>query len=327
MRLALTVALTGLALCAPAFDRAEWLGKGAMLDGEAERLRALYAKCAAQAKTPAENVVLPVETFPDGTVKSSVSAERAFYCLDEGIIWGERVTLTQRRADGSVEAEVKADSCVVDRETRSGWAEGAAKATYGRNTLSGKDVYFSLAERFFKVYDGTRLTAEGFRFGSGLEAVAAKGDGAGKPAKGAADGARATLTARRADYDNAEGVVMFDGAVRIDDGEYFLGGNRLWVFTDGTNDLSRIEVVGDVWVTNGLRNASCDAATYDRREGKLVMASSARTTARLVELGKNGAEICGETITFWVDSEQVEVSRSTVTIGKGAGKELWKRTL
>lgn len=336
MRAALTfLALAALfASRAGAFDRAEWLGKRGMLDGEAGRLEKAYAKYAAEAKSPAENVTVPVDSFDDGTVKTSLYAEKAQYFASEGFVWGAGVILRQVRADGSVEAEVRAANCIVDRETRSGWAEGAARADYDGKTLVGTNVYFSLAEKYFKVCGRTMLEAEGVGFSDVAGEDLAPGSRK-KPKAGAEDakkspGRRARLTGRRADYDNAAGVILFDGEVTVDDGEYRLGSDLLWVFLDGTNELRRIEASGHVTLTNAQRSAECVAATYDRRAGRLVMTGdpAAGASAKLRESGERQSEIAGSRIVFWLDSEQVEVENSTVTIGIDAkGGEPWKKTL
>ena len=66
MRLSIEIACLLAALSAHAFDSAGWLGQRALLDREAERLRAAYPKFRERVVEPAENVVIPVESHPDG---------------------------------------------------------------------------------------------------------------------------------------------------------------------------------------------------------------------------------------------------------------------
>jgi hypothetical protein len=51
--------------------------------------------------------------------------------------------------------------------------------------------------------------------------------------------------------------------------------------------------------------------------------------ARLVDNGKRRSEVEGRKITFWIDSEQVEVEGSTVTLDAGGfgGKDGAKKLL
>ena len=128
------------AASAQAFDSAEWLGKRQLLLREAERLRAAYSNCLSRVQSPAEDVTVPVETFADGSVKTVVVAKRAHFFVREGLVWAEGVVIRKFRADGSQEVRVEADSCVVDRSTKSGWAEGRARVVQGRSVFRGKDV-------------------------------------------------------------------------------------------------------------------------------------------------------------------------------------------
>jgi len=145
------------AMAAQAFDSAEWLGKRQLLLREAERLRAAYSNCLARVKSPAEDVTIPVETFADGSVKTVVMAKRAQFFVHEGLVWAEGVAICKYKADGSQEIRVEAGSCVVDRSTKSGWAEGRATVVQGGTSFRGEDVYFSSPESFVHVCRNTEM--------------------------------------------------------------------------------------------------------------------------------------------------------------------------
>lgn len=130
------------------------------------------------------------------------------------------------------------------------------------------------------------------------------------------------ITSVRTDYDRREGVIMFDRNVFVDDPEYKLHADRVYVFMDGTNDLKRIVAIGNVAVTNELRSGTCAKATYSRASSKLVMYgdNETGTLARLEDNGKKRGELLGRKITFWTDTEQVEVEGSQITVdAQGAG--------
>ena len=160
-----------LCLCSRAafgFDSEGWLEKRAILDREAERLQALYGRCVKALQTPAENLAVPIETYPDGKVKANLTAARAQYFIDEGVVWGEDVVVREYGPDGTPRAEVTAKNCVVDRSTKSGYVAGHAKVTYGKTTIEGDGIYFSFAEEFVKilsnaVIESTDLKVEGVR--------------------------------------------------------------------------------------------------------------------------------------------------------------------
>ena len=167
-KFASTILCLFAAMAAQAFDSAEWLGKRQLLLREAERLHAAYSNCLSRVQSPAEDVTVPVETFADGSVKTVVVAKRAYFLVHEGLVWAEGVVIRKFRADGSQEALVEAESCVVDRATKSGWAEGRARVVHGGTVFSGKDVYFSSPESFVHVCRETEMESSDMASGKGI---------------------------------------------------------------------------------------------------------------------------------------------------------------
>ncbi len=138
----------------------------------------------------------------------------------------------------------------------------------------------------------------------------------------------AIIKADRTDYDRKEGVVLFDRNVYVDDAQYQMHTDRLFLFLDGTNDLKRLVAIGNVAITNENRRAYCARATFNKKLGRIVMYSSDEITAVLREEGKKGSEVKGEKITFWIDSEQVEVENPVITMPGGfGGKDSLKKAI
>ena len=129
----------------------------------------------------------------------------------------------------------------------------------------------------------------------------------------------AIITADRTDYDRKEGVVLFDRNVHVDDTQYQMHADRLFLFLEGTNDLKRLVAIGHVAITNEDKRAYCARATFNKKLGRVVMYSSDEITAELREEGKKGSDVKGEKITFWLDSEQVEVENPVITMPGGIG--------
>lgn len=148
-----------------AFDSAAWLEKRELLTQEALRLKAAYTNCVARLGTPAENVTVPIETHPDGSVKAIVFAKKAQYFMDSGFVWAEDVVVRKFKKDGTLDARIDAKNCVIDRWTKSGWAEGAAKIVQGTTTFTGRGVYFSSPEGYVKVFRETELDAKNLKTG------------------------------------------------------------------------------------------------------------------------------------------------------------------
>ena len=138
----------------------------------------------------------------------------------------------------------------------------------------------------------------------------------------------AIITADRTDYDRKEGVVLFDRNVYVDDSQYQMHADRLFLFLDGTNELKRLVAIGHVAITNEDKRAYCARATFNKKLGRVVMYSSDEITAQLHEEGKKGSDVKGEKITFWLDSEQVEVENPVITMPGGiGGKDSMKKML
>ncbi len=154
------VALTGLA-----FNSERWLAERSD-DSDMLRLRAAYRDCVAKLESPAENVVFPLETFPDGSVKSRLTAARAQMFADSSFIWGENIRVEQFREVGStnVWASLDAENCIVDRKTKTGWVEGVAKMTYGESSVKGRGIYFSLPREYIKILSQCEIRTKGANF-------------------------------------------------------------------------------------------------------------------------------------------------------------------
>lgn len=129
------------------------------------------------------------------------------------------------------------------------------------------------------------------------------------------------VTSDRSSYLRKEGVLAFEGNVAVDDVEFKMNADIVNLFLDGTNDLKRIVAVGNVAVTNGLRSGTCAKATYNRALSRIVMYGDEKAgiVARLNDNGKNKSQVEGRKITFWVDTEQVEVDGSVITVDVAGG--------
>ena len=140
-----------------------------------------------------------------------------------------------------------------------------------------------------------------------------------KPAK-KLSGRESVITSERADYDRKDGVLLFDRHVHVDDEQYQMHADRVYVFLSGTNDVKRIVALGHVAITNEDKVATCAKATYTKATSKVVMYGDDANLARLHEESKKGGTVLGTKITFWLDSEQVEVEGSSMSLPGAALK-------
>ena len=65
-------------------------------------------------------------------------------------------------------AKIEAKNCVVDRFSKSGWAEGLATVTHGKTVFRGTGVYFSSPEGYVKVVERTDVDSKDLKFGGAL---------------------------------------------------------------------------------------------------------------------------------------------------------------
>lgn len=156
MKIAIATLWTMMVMAVCAFNSSEWLAERAD-DSDSVRLRAAYADCVKKLESPAENISLPLETYQDGTVKSRLSAGKAYIFADSGFVWAERIRVEQYKEDGTIFASLDAENCVVDRNTKSGWVEGSAQMTYGDSTVRGRGIYFSLNREFIKIFSQSEI--------------------------------------------------------------------------------------------------------------------------------------------------------------------------
>lgn len=161
--------------------------------------------------------------------------------------------------------------------------------------------------------------------------VVVAGKGAEKDAKAKIAPRNVKVTSDRSTYLRKEGVLVFDGNVFVDDVEFKMHANEVTLFLDGTNDLKRIVAIGNVSVTNELRSGSCAKATYNKALSRVILYGdeSKGILAKLNDNGKRKSQVEGRKITFWIDTEQVEVDGSTITVDVGNGdvKDSAKRFL
>ena len=128
-------------------------------DGLSERLAAAYSNCVTCLREPAIDVTVPVDTHPDGTVKTSIKAAKVQFFPETGLVWGEDVVVSMFSPDGKIEAQVCAASCVVDRTSKSGWAPGSASVKYKGTEVRGESVYFSAEEEYVAISRGAKVVS------------------------------------------------------------------------------------------------------------------------------------------------------------------------
>ena len=151
-----------------AFNAEEWHLKRGVLTQEAERLKNAYEKYSQIKAEPADGVVIPVETFPDGSVKLTVTAKRAKLFLKAGFVIAEDVVITKYNDEHEVDTRIEAGRCLVDRNSSSGWIAGEAKITHGKTEFTGVDFYFSSSEGYMISMKKSKIVSTDMKIGGVL---------------------------------------------------------------------------------------------------------------------------------------------------------------
>ena len=133
-------------------------------------------------------------------------------------------------------------------------------------------------------------------------------------------GRPAKITSDSTIYNRKEGIASFVGHVHVDDEQYQMHADRVYLFLEGTNELKRIVAIGNVAMTNEARRAYGAKATYSKKNGLVVLHSGDGITAEVRDESKEQPQIVrGKRIRFWVGAEQVEVDEADLTGAAPAG--------
>jgi len=125
----------------------------------------------------------------------------------------------------------------------------------------------------------------------------------------------ARIRSRRTDMDRTDGVIMFEGDVFVEySTDYTMNAERLFVFFKGSNTLSRIVATGGVAITNDTRTGVCEMAVFRNLERRIEMYGGENRPATLSERSGDRTEVVGSKVTFWIDTEQVEVIAPVISL-------------
>ena len=293
--------------------------RGDLAEAEAER------KALEKQRAELEARLKAAEAARRAAEKKAAAAEEARQKSEEEIGDVAKKVLAERQAREEAESARRVAEQRAENERRAAEKAVADKAAAEKrlNYLMNPDP----DERMDPPKkDAAPKPAEKDAAGNAAEKAVPPAKAADAPKKSAATpkkeltGRDAVITAERTDYDRKEGVILFDRNVHVDDEQYQMHSDRLFVFLDGTNELKRLVAIGHVAITNDEKTAYCARATYSKATGKIVMYSNDEIKAKLCEGGKKGSTVVGQRITFWTNSEQVEVDNPVISMPGGGLK-------
>ena len=154
-----------LATSLRAFDSAAWMNRRAAMTEDAKRLEAMYREYAAKIDAPAEELTVPIEDTETGERKALVTAAKAQFFDDGKVIWGEDVVIEEKGPEtGRPKGRIHARHILVDRDRRTGWADGHTVIDYGATRVEGDGIYFSFSEEFVKILSKVEITSSDLKF-------------------------------------------------------------------------------------------------------------------------------------------------------------------
>ncbi len=109
-----------------------------------------------------------------------------------------------------------------------------------------------------------------------------------------------TITSDRLEFDYKEYIALFEGHVKIVDPQFTMTADKMLIFFENTNSVTRVDAVGHVNMTSEDRKATCGKAVYTRANGAIVL-----TQDPVVSKGQN--VLRGQKITVWIGDNRVDV--------------------
>jgi len=113
-----------------------------------------------------------------------------------------------------------------------------------------------------------------------------------------------TITANSLEFDYSSFVALFDGHVVVTDPEFKLKTDRMLITFENSNDVKRVDCIGNVDMVSDDIHAVCGRAVYTRDNALVVMSDEP-----VVTKGKGDGKqtVSGEVINIWLNDERVEV--------------------
>ena len=112
------------------------------------------------------------------------------------------------------------------------------------------------------------------------------------------DGTPTTVTSDSLEFDYKSWIALFIGNVVVTDPEFVLKADRMILFFENTNDVKRVDCVGNVDMTSDDIRAQCGRATYTRENARIILQDQPMVS-------KGEQRLTGESISIWLNDERV----------------------
>lgn len=112
------------------------------------------------------------------------------------------------------------------------------------------------------------------------------------------------ITSDRLEFDYHSFVALFTGNVVVTDPDFVLKTDKMLVFFENTNDVKRVDCVGNVDMTKDDIRARSGRAAYTRENAQVLMEDEPVVTKGS---GDDKQTVSGETIRIWLNDERIVV--------------------
>lgn len=131
-------------------------------------LSAAYDAGVAAGGSPIENLMLPIEHFDNGRVRAVLHAEQATVS-DEDTVRASKVRINLFTVQGKPDGWLEAEQCLFNRKEKRGYCRGVVALELQEVVVSGKDLYWSLAQQRVVVISDARVVVKQWKRNTGQE--------------------------------------------------------------------------------------------------------------------------------------------------------------
>ena len=126
------------------------------------------------------------------------------------------------------------------------------------------------------------------------------------------DAGPTVISSDRMEFDYKDFIALFEGSVKVKDPQFSLSADKMLVFFENTNDVKRVDAVGNVYLVSGDMTATCGKASYTAKNGTVAVQSNPGEPMPIVTKGEN--RITGELMTIWLNEELVVVEKKVTVV-------------
>lgn len=225
-----------------------------------------------------------------------VSGDKA-QILSQGLIKIANLRMTFYE-EGKTVMHVTTPLCFFDRIKRTAASTADVCVTRSEIIVTGRDFNWNEKDGRISINKNTRVILPKAGHPSAIGDRSAEVAPGSKPAGFGADTNSTVITSTRLTYDQKKSRAVFEGKVVVTDPALKIGSDCLTVLFSNDKKVESIEAEGNVVINRNEIWAAARTATYNVRDGKIVLSGKPSVT-------RQRNNLTAETIVFWRDSNKI----------------------